>query len=295
MRAFIMNITYPHVIDVRHASPTPKRFHLRLPRMTTLLFGGVLLISATLAAIFAEQITPYDPTQMMPLERLHPPSLAHPFGTDLMGRDLLSRVVFGAQISLMVAAIATLISALPGIILGMIGGMYRSGFTLIIDYLMDAWMAIPGLLIVIALTAAFERNPVILAISLGIAGIPAVYRLMRNETLKQTSALYIQAARASGAPESYILLRHILPNTLPIMIIFATLRMGGLLIAISTFSFIGLGAQPPTPEWGTLLAESRDYFHQAWWLMVFPGLAISLTVLGLNLLADGLRDWLLPE
>lgn len=282
-----MNLTYPRSVEININLPAVK-----FPRLSSLIFGIVLLGCVIIPAIFAQHIAPYDPVKMLPMDRLQSPSLNHLFGTDLMGRDLFSRVIFGARISLMVAVVAVLVSAIPGMICGMVGGMYRGWLTLIMDYCMDAWMAIPGLLVVIALTAAFDREPSTLAIALGIAGVPSFYRLTRGEALKQNTMLYIEAARAVGAKERYILLRHVLPNTLPTLIIFSTLRMGGLLITISAFSFIGLGAQPPDPEWGALLAESRDYFHQAWWLMVFPGLAIMITVFGLNLLGDGLRDFL---
>lgn len=266
----------------------------RRPHSPGLLVGATIVSVITLIALLAPHLALYDFAKMMPSQRLQAPSLAHPFGTDLMGRDLFSRVLMGGRTSLFVAIMTVTVSAVPGIFAGLLAGMYPGKLERLASRVVDAWIALPGILLAIAMTAAFGRSMLILALAFGLAGIPTYYRQTRAETLRIRGELYVGAARALGAPEHHILRRHIVPNILPPLAVLLSLRVGGMLVAVSSLSFIGLGAQPPDPEWGALLADGRDYFEQAWWLSVFPGLAIAITVFGLNLLGDGLRDWLDP-
>lgn len=293
-----MEIAYP-VDRPRPIKITAKRQHkerkARRHLSPALLVGIVVVSMIAIFAIFAEALAPYDIAQMNPAERLQGPSANHLFGTDLFGRDLFSRVIMGSRLSLSVALFAVAIGALPGILLGMLAGMYNGLFASICSYLMDAWMAVPGLLLAIALAAAFGRSTSVLAIALGLASIPVYYRQTRAETLRTSSCLYIEAAHSIGCKERHILMRHVLPNIAPTVIVLVTLRIGGMLMAVSAFSFVGLGAQPPTPEWGALLADGREYMQNAWWLTFFPGCALAITIFGLNMLGDGLRDLLDPS
>lgn len=261
----------------------------------SLVTGAVIVAIVVAVALLADMIAPYDIAKMNPTARMQAPSLDHPFGTDVFGRDLFSRVVVGARLSLEVALLAVGIAALPGVLLGTVSGLYSGLPTGVLSFVMDAWMAVPGLLLVIALTAALGRSTLVLAVALGLAGIPTYYRLARAESLRVSQSLFIEAARSLGAKDRHVVLCHVLPNVLPTLLVLITLRTGSMLMAVSAFSFIGLGAQPPEPEWGALLAESRDYMQQAWWLMAFPGIAIAVTVFGLNTLGDGLRDLLDPK
>jgi ABC-type dipeptide/oligopeptide/nickel transport system permease subunit len=261
----------------------------------SLTAGLIIVCMISSFAIFSDYIAPYDIAKMSMSERLADPSWTHPMGTDLYGRDMFSRVLVGAQLSLNVALTTTAISALPGILMGIMSGLFPGILSKILSSLFDAWMAVPGLLLVVAMTAALGRSTWVLALALGIAGVPTYYRQARAETLSVSNLLYVNAARSLGARDSHIMLHHILPNIMPKLLVLITLRIGGLLMTVSALSFIGLGAQPPEPEWGTLLAEGREYMHQAWWLMFFPGVAIAATVFGLNLLGDGLRDFFDPN
>lgn len=268
----------------------------RPKRMTrTLLWGVTLAGIIGVLAFFSASIAPYDYAKMAPADRLQGPSLQHFFGTDIYGRDLFSRVLVGARLSLTVAGIAVGLAAAPGILLGIVSGMNPGWFSNGFSRVMDAWMAVPGLLLAIAFTAAFGRSTFVLAMALGLIGIPTYYRQARAETLTIQNELFVDAARSLGAKQFHILLRHVLPNVLPTLTVLITLRVGSILLAVSGLSFIGLGAQPPEPEWGALLAEGRDYAQQAWWLTFFPGAAIAATVFALNLLGDGLRDLLDPN
>ncbi|MCB9450619.1 MAG: ABC transporter permease [Anaerolineaceae bacterium] len=284
----------PVAIRESHADVIGKpRVPSRLP-LRFVIGLGMLLVVVT-AALFADHLAPYDMAALNPAASLQAPSAAHLFGTDLFGRDLFSRVLYGSRLSLAVALLAVTVAALPGMLLGMIAGLYSGVVSDSLAFLMDAWLVVPGLLFVIALATTFGRTTIVLGFALGIAGIPLYFRQTRSETLRVRSELFIEAAWSLGANPLHILIHHILPNVLPTMVVVITIQAGGILLAVSAFNFIGLGAQPPEPEWGTLLADGRDYLQTAGWLTFFPGVAIALTVLGLNLLGDGLRDLLDPH
>jgi ABC-type dipeptide/oligopeptide/nickel transport system permease subunit len=257
-----------------------------------LIIGLAIVGVLILLAVLAPAIAPYDMARIAPADRLQAPSAAHWFGTDAFGRDLFSRVLVGARLSLTVALLAVIIGGVPGILLGLLAGMYPGLAENLLTRMMDAWMAVPSLLLAIVIAAAFGRTTLVIALALGVAGVPTYYRLTRAETLRVREALFVEAARSVGCRESHIMLYHTLPGVLPSLLVLISHRAGAMLLAASALGFIGLGAQPPAPEWGALITEGRDHFHQAWWLMSFPGVAITLTVLGFNLLGDGLRDML---
>jgi ABC-type dipeptide/oligopeptide/nickel transport system permease subunit len=267
----------------------------RTPAVRPHLFAGSVLIAGVfLAALFAPFLAPAAPDAVQPAFRLLAPSWAHPFGTDQFGRDLFSRVLFGARLALQVSAGGVLIAMIPGTLLGLIAGYRRGGLDQVLSRVIDVWMAFPGLLLAIVLVARLGPSLRTTVIALGIVGVPWFYRLARNGALSAGCSLYIEAARATGASEPRILLRHILPNLSSSVIVLCSLRLGTVLLAIGGLSFIGLGAQPPEPEWGALLATGREYLDTAWWLALFPGIALTVTVMGFNLLGDGLRDLLAP-
>lgn len=265
----------------------PVRLHL--PRH--LLVGALLVSLVIAAAIFAPLLAHYAPDAMLPDAQLLPPSASHPFGTDAFGRDLFSRVLFGARLALKLSLLAALISALPGTLLGLVAGYYRGWVDQVLSRLMDTWLAMPGLLLAMLIIARTGPSLDGAILALGLTGIPAYYRLVRGSTISLSQLAYIEASRALGASGVRLIFLHVLPNLCTSLVVLTTLRMGTFLLAGSSLSFIGLGAQPPSPEWGALLAEGRDYLDTAWWMFAFPLVAMMLTVIGYNLLGDGLRDW----
>lgn len=275
------------------AEPERRPRHVLL--RPNLLAGAALVGLLVLAALLAPVLSPAAPDQMQPAIRLQGPSMAHPFGTDHFGRDMFSRVLHGARIALQMSLLSVLLAALPGIWLGLLAGYHRGWGEQILSRVMDAWLAFPGLLLAIVLVARLGASLETTVIALGVVGIPSFYRMARSGTISARQLLYIEAARALGIGHGRILLRHILPNLASPLIVLVSLRAGTMLLAAGGLSFIGLGAQPPLPEWGALLAAGRDYLDSAWWLALFPGLAFTLSVMGFNLLGDGLRDALAPE
>lgn len=257
-----------------------------------LLLGGALVLVLLITALLGPWLAIAPPDLVRPALRLQPPSLSAPFGTDTFGRDLYSRVVSGARIAVGMSFYGVLLSALPGTLLGLLAGYRRGWLETCLSRLMDAWLSLPGMLLAIVLVARMGPSILTLVLALGITGVPTYYRLVRNATLSLRKAGYIEAVQALGATEARILFRHLLPNLASPVIVLTTLRLGSVLLAGAGLSFLGLGAQPPTAEWGALLASGRDAMETAWWLAVFPGLAITLSVMGFNLLGDGLRDLL---
>jgi peptide/nickel transport system permease protein len=272
-----------------------QRAKKRRPYVSPHLVLGLFLLSLMIIiSVFAPLIAPFLPDQIQAGPRFSLPDGTHLFGTDAFGRDFFSRVVYGGRIALRISLITTSIAAVPGVLLGLIAGYYRGWLDQLLSRFMDAWLSIPGLLLAIVLIARMGPSLSATILALGITGIPAYYRLTRNETLSITKAAYIEAAHAIGARDSAILLKHILPNISGSLIVLTSMRMGFILLAAGGLSFIGLGAQPPEPEWGALMAAGRDYIDQAWWLIIFPGLALMITVMGFNLTGDGLRDQFSP-
>lgn len=259
------------------------------------MVGLVIVVLTVLAVVFANLITPYDYGAQDFASRLQFPSLAHPLGTDDKGRDLLSRILYGGRISLLVALISVVISVVIGGLLGSIAGYFGGRADTVIMRIMDIVMAIPSILLAVAISAALGTGVVNTAIAISIAGIPASARLLKSTIIMIRDNEYVEAARATGSTHARIIVKHILPNTLSPVIVDSTLRIGMSILQISSLSFIGLGVQPPTPEWGSMLASGRSLMRDFWPLVTFPGIAIVLTLLGFNLLGDGLRDAMDPK
>jgi len=257
--------------------------------------GGLLLTLIILMAVFADVIAPngYDDQDL--LARLKPPSKEHWMGTDQLGRSIFDRIVWGARISLMVGIVATAISLVLGTALGLVSGYYGGWVDRIIMGVMEVLLAFPGILLAIAVVSIFGPglNNVMLAV--GIAHVPQFARMARGATLSAKAMDFVEAERAIGASNARILWVHILPNIVGPIVVLSTLSVGTSILSAAGLSFLGLGAQPPVPDWGGMISQGRQFLRTAWWVGVFPGLAILVTVLGFNLLGDGLRDALDPR
>jgi peptide/nickel transport system permease protein len=259
-------------------------------RMTVI--GLIIVGSAILCAAFAPAITPYSPYKGdLTNYYLTPPSPEHPFGTDYVGRDILSRVIYGAQISLKIAILSEAMGLAIGTVLGLITGFYGGWIDALIMRLVDIFMAFPLLIIAIALAAALGPSETNLLLALGLVIWPLVARLVRSQVLMIRETEYIAAARVVGVSNIGIMFRHILPNILTPLVVYGTLGIANVVLQEAALSFLGLGsAEQSTPSWGRMLSDARSYILSAWWMPFYPGLAILLTVLGFNLLGDGLRD-----
>jgi peptide/nickel transport system permease protein len=256
--------------------------------------GLVVVLVMILSAIFADLIAPYDPITPNYTARLQPPNAMFAFGSDELGRDLLSRLIYGARISLVIGFVAQSVAIGIGILLGAIAGWYGGWVDDVLMRLADIFFAIPGLMFLIVWVTIFEPSPISIFLALGLISWPSNARMMRGQVLAIKNLDYVTAAQALGANTSGILLRHILPNAIAPMIVLASLGIAGAILSESILSFLGLGIQIPTPSWGTMVAASRSYITSAWWYAIFPGLTIMITVLGFNFLGDGLRDALQP-
>ena len=253
--------------------------------------SAALLVLIVFTAIFAEVLAPYDPLATRPEIRLAAPSWEHPFGTDDIGRDVLSRVIYGARISLWVGLLAVGIGTAAGMIIGLLCGYCEGRVDLIFQRVMDAVQAIPGLLLALAIVSVLRPNTTNAMLAIAIVIIPGNSRIVRGAVMSAKQNRYVEAAQAIGCRHPRIILSHILPNvTAPILVI-ASIWLGNAILIEATLSFLGVGTQPPTPSWGLMLSSTgRAFMEQAPWLAIFPGLAISLAVLGFNLFGDTLRD-----
>jgi len=270
-------------------------FFRKLFRRRTALAGLIVVIIVSLDALLAPWIAPHDPLATDVAHKFATPTLAHPFGLDNLGRDNLSRVMYAARVSLQLGVFATGIGATAGVILGMLSGYFRGPLDSVIMRFMDALQSFPGLLLVIGLAAGMGTGLVPLTIAIGVATTPGFARVLRGSVLVAREMDYVHAARALGAGDIRIMAFHIWPNTLQPIIVQATLGIGmGILIGAGA-SFIGVGTQPPQFDWGQMINSAHQYIYSVWWLSLPPGLAILITVLGFNLLGDGLRDALDPR
>ena len=266
---------------------------LRLNRAA--MIGAALVLFEIVLALTAPWITPYDPFDQNPRAALQAPSREHVFGTDDTGRDLFSRVIYGTQISLRVGLISVGIGGGIGIVLGIVAG-YRGGvLDNAIMRVMDLLLAFPGILLALAIIAILGPGLFNVMIAVGISSIPYYTRVARGSSLALRDREFVLGARAIGCGDAHITRRYILPNVLPPLIVLATLGIASAILTAAGLSFIGLGAVPPAPEWGAILTLGRKYINQAWWYTTFPGLAIVVTVLGINMLGDALRDALDPR
>ncbi len=256
----------------------------------SLTAGGLILALVLFAAVAAPGIAPYAPDQVRAGPRLAPPSPTHLFGTDTLGRDMFSRVLYGAAIAVQAAVVGMAIAALLGVPSGLLAG-YRGGrLDQALSRFADVWLAFPGLLLALVVVARLGPSLTNAVLAIGLLGAPGFYRLTWGLALSTRRTAYVEAAEAVGCREGRVLLRHILPNLASSLIVFATMRAGAAILAVGGLSFVGLGAQPPSPEWGALLAAGRAHMDTAPWLAIYPGLSLTLIVVGLNLLGDGLCD-----
>ena len=266
-----------------------------LGRNASAVAGCIIIAAMVFMAVFASLLSPYDPIRISLAERLRPPSAVHFFGTDELGRDILSRIMHGARISLRIGVLVVLIAGGLGAIIGAISGYVGQRVDNLIMRVMDVVLSFPPLVLALALAAALgpDLNNAILAVSFVM--IPKFARLVRGEALAVKERQFIAAARAAGAKGLWIILHHILPNCLASVIVLATLVLGEAILIAASLSFIGLGAQPPTPEWGAMVSVGRKFLMDQWWYATFPGLFILVTVIGFNILGDALRDILDPR
>jgi peptide/nickel transport system permease protein/oligopeptide transport system permease protein len=269
----------------------------RLRKNKLAVFSVVWIIFIILLTLTADFWVPRvlgSPTEInsatLSQNYLLPPSLQHPFGTDALGRDVAARVIYGARVSLSVGIIATFISIVAGLVLGGVASFYKGVVDSVIMRLADVFLAFPYILFVIALIAVLGRGFVNVFFAIGILGWPTIARIFRSSALSVQENDYVAAARALGAADRRIMVRHILPNSMAPIIVYGTMIIGGAILTEAALSFLGLGVQPPTPSWGLMLSESRSFMFTAPWIMVFPGIAILTTVLAFVLLGDGLRD-----
>ncbi len=278
-----------------HPGHEPRRLLPRLAQDRLASIGIVVIALLILIALAAPLLAPADPGAIDAVNRLAPPSLSHPLGTDNLGRDMLSRLIFGSRWSLGTVAIATLLILSIGVTVGTIAGYYGGVIDEILIRLVDVLLAFPSLLL--ALAIAGTLGPGITSVIAGLASVwwASYARIVRGMVLSIREREYILAARSLGAAEVHIVLRHVLPNILPPVVILATVEMGELILAVAGLGFLGLGAQSPTPEWGAMVSDGRSFLLSAPQLMIYPGLAICATVLAFNLMGDGLRDMLDPR
>ncbi len=252
--------------------------------------GGVLLLILVLACLAAPLLTQQDPNSIDPSMTLQPPGLKYPMGTDAIGRDVFARFLYGGQLSLRVGLVAISIGAVLGITLGLISGYFGGWTDSIISWLTEILLAFPDILLALAILAILGPGIMNAMVAVGIAFVPSFMRLTRSSVMSMREASFVEAARALGGSDFQILIKHILPNAMRTLLVLITLGIGSSILAGAALSFLGLGAQPPTPEWGAMLNAGQKYVRQAWWLTVFPGLGIFLTILSINLIGDAISD-----
>ncbi len=257
--------------------------------------GAFIVVLAVAAALAGPLIVPYDPSAQQLSLRLQGPSLTHPFGLDELGRDVFARIVFGARVSLGVGLVVVSVSSTLGILLGAMAGYFGGRADDLISRVMDVLLAFPGILLAIALVAVLGPSLVNAVLALCVIGWVGYARLVRGVTLRTRELDFVQAARALGAGSARVLARHVIPTALPTVAVQATLGMAAAILAEASLSFLGLGVQPPTPSWGTMLDAGRSHLFDAPHLTIFPGLSIAALVLGFNFVGDGLRDRIDPR
>ncbi|BCF94283.1 MULTISPECIES: ABC transporter permease [Paraburkholderia] len=287
-------------IDARSAAaatlPRRKRRGLvRFMRNKAAVFGALLVALIVVMALFAPWLTQYDPVQASFMTVRQAPSAAHWFGTDELGRDVLSRLLYGARASLLAGVVSVGIAVVLGVPLGLLAGYFGKLVDGVISRIADALLSIPFLILAIALSAFLGPSLTNAMAAIGISAMPRFIRLTRGQAISVKAEEYVEGARAIGLDHGRIILRYILPNVLPPIIVQASLTVASAIIAEASLSFLGLGQLPPSPSWGSMLNTAKDFVSQAPWMSIFPGIAIFLAVLGFNLLGDGLRDALDPR
>ncbi|WP_260471956.1 nickel transporter permease [Bacillus sp. HMF5848] len=284
------------MVDLQHKKPrrlleTTKR----VVQSKSSLLGFIIIMLLIITALLAPVIASHDPIEQDLFARYQAPSTDHLLGTDELGRDIFSRIIYGTRISIQIGVIAVGISMIVGIFLGAVSGYFGKWIDMVIMRFIDILMAFPSILLAIAMVAVLGPGLTNTMIAVGIVGVPHFARIVRSSVLSVKETEYIEAARAVGAKHGRILFRHVLPNCMAPIIVQTTLSIGTAILDAAGLSFLGLGAQPPAPEWGAMLSDGRAALQTAPWVVAFPGLAILFTVLGFNLLGDGLRDALDPK
>jgi peptide/nickel transport system permease protein len=259
------------------------------------LLGLFFVTLVVLSAVFAPVIAPEGPNDQDLFNRLEPPSAEHPMGTDDLGRDVLSRLLYGARISLLIAVIVVTITLAIGTAVGVIAGYAGGWVDEALMRLVDVLLAFPGILLALVIAGILGPSLTNIMIALAVVGWTQYARIIRGSVLSVKEEEFVKSAQLMGVSRTRIVLRHVVPNVVTPVVVLATMDMAYVILGTAGLSFLGLGAQPPTPEWGTMLSQGRNYVDTAWWVVNFPGLAIMITVLGFNLLGDGLRDVLDPR
>jgi peptide/nickel transport system permease protein len=257
--------------------------------------GLIVIVALFVLSLIADFITPYDPSAIDAFHVLLAPSSAHPFGTDELGRDVLTRVIFGARVSLKVGFVAVGIAVAIGTVVGLFAGFYGGWIDSLLMRVVDIMLCFPTFFLILAVIAMLEPSIWYIMVIIGLTGWMGVARLVRAEVLSLKSRDFVLAARVLGASDLRIIFRHILPNALSPVLVSATLGVAGAILTESALSFLGIGVQPPTPSWGNILTSGKDFIEFAWWLSLFPGVAILVTVLSYNLVGEGIRDALDPR
>ncbi|MGH7277103.1 MAG: ABC transporter permease, partial [Candidatus Rokuibacteriota bacterium] len=258
--------------------------------------GALIVLALLVTTLFAERIAPYSYDEPIAGARLHAPSLAFPLGTDNVSRDILSRIVYGARVSVTVGFATVLLGTLAAAAIGITSGYFRGRYDMVVQRIVDAWQSFPYLVIILSLLAVLGPGLLNTILALSILTAAAASRVIRSATLAVVETPYVEAARAIGGTHLRLMVRHIFPNVAPTIIILATIALGGVILAESALSFLGYGVPPPYPSWGSMLSGSgRTYMYKAPWMAIWPGVAISLAVFGFNMLGDALRDVLDPR
>lgn len=278
----------------RKVAPTARALHFAR-RNILFVVGAAVFLAIVLAAIFAPLIAPYDPTEISFADKLNAPGLPHLMGTNELGQDIFSQVLYGARTSLLVGVVVISLAIAIGVPIGLVAGYFGGRLDTVLMRISDVFLAFPPLLLPIAITAALGSGLFNAMVALAVSWFPWYSRIVRGAVMRVNNELYISAARAMGVGHVRIMLRHALPNSLTPIIVQGSMDFGYAILAAASLSFIGIGAQPPTPEWGLMAALSRTRFIDNWWTVGFPGLAIFITVLAVNLVGDGVRDTLDPK
>ncbi len=282
------------MIDFKHTY-FASIFWPRIRRNRLAMFGGSIVLALFMVSLLAPLIAPYDPSTINSWQVLAPPSWQHWFGTDELGRDVLSRVLFGARVSLKVGFVAVGIAVSIGTVIGLVSGYYSGLVDATLMRFVDIMLCFPAFFLILAIITFLEPSIWYIMMVIGLTGWMGVARLVRAETLSIREMDYILAARCIGCSNTRIIFRHIFPNAVSPVLVSATLGIAGAILTESALSFLGIGVQPPTPSWGNILTSGKDYIEFAWWLSLFPGLSILVTVLAYNLLGEGIRDALDPR
>jgi peptide/nickel transport system permease protein len=291
-----VSATVSPTVDTRASRGLWRDAFRRLLRNRPALFGLVLIVVFVLAAILAPVVAPKGPFALYPGASLKPPSAEHLFGTDRLSRDELARVLYGAQISLFVGVVSVVMGLAIGTLIGAAAGAFGGRVDAVLMRVVDVLLAIPGILLAIGIVAWLDRGLLQIMLAVAVTNVPIFARLLRGSLLALREAEFVTAARSVGATPLRLLLRHMLPNALTPLIVAATLALATAIIDVAGLGFLGLGPPDPrTAEWGTMLTDARSFLQRAPWLLIFPGLAISITAIGFNLLGDGLRESLDPR